>query len=111
MKKILRNLIEEDIDKILFDKEIKKKNFFLLIIHYLLECKSINLNDVNDLSIELRNKYEGFLKDFDLELLESNGEIIKVLKSALPKFNSRMADILEKIEKVKKNDHNKNYSI
>ncbi len=109
MKKILRNLIEEDIDKILFDKEIKKKNFFFLIVHYLLECKSVNLKEVNDLSNELRNQYEGFLKDFDLELLQSNGEIIKVLKSALPKFNFRIADILEKIEKVKQNDHSKNY--
>lgn len=109
MKKILRDLIEEDIDKILFDKEINKKSFFFLIIHYLLECKSINLNEVNNLSIELTEKYEGFLKDFDLELLKSNGEIIKVLKSALPKFNYKMADILEKIEKIKKNDHSKNY--
>ena len=105
MKKILRNLIENDIDKILDNEEIKSKNFFFLIVYYLLDNNRVNLKEVHEVAIELSNKYETFLRDFDLELLESNGEIIKVLKSAIPKFNKRMVDILEKIENIKKNDN------
>jgi len=101
MKKILRNLIEEDIDKVLDNNSIKKKNFLFLLIHYLLGNDMLNLVEINGIATELNTEYEAFLKDFDLELIESNGEIIKVLKSALPKFNNRIAYILEKIEKIK----------
>ncbi len=103
MKKILRNLIEEDIDKILDNNEIKKRNFLFLLIHYLLNNERLNLVEINDIAIELNEEYQAFLKDFDMELIESNGEIIKVLKSALPKFNKRIAHIIEKIEEIKKN--------
>jgi len=103
MKKILRNLIEEDIDKILDNNEIKKKNFLFLLIHYLLSNDKLNLVEINGIATELNEEYEAFLKDFDIELIESNGEIIKVLKSALPNFNKKVAHILDKIEKIKKN--------
>ena len=103
MKTILRNLIEEDIDKVMDNEEIKKKNFFFLIIHYLLENDRLDLIEIGELGTELSDEYEGFLKDFDLELLESNGEIINVLKSALSKFNERIAPVLDKIRKLKKN--------
>lgn len=101
MKKILRNLIEEDIDKVLDNNSIKKKNFLFLLIHYLLGNDMINLVEINGIAVELNEEYNSFLKDFDLELIESNGKIIKVLKSALPKFNKRIGYILEKIEKIK----------
>ena len=103
MKKILRNLIEEDIDKVLDNNEIKKKNFLFLLIHYLLGNDRLNLVEINNIAIELNEEYQTFLKDFDVELIESNGEIINVLKSALPKFNKRIAHIIEKIEEIKKN--------
>jgi hypothetical protein len=103
MKTILRNLIEDDIDKVLDNEEIKKKNFFFLIIHYLLENDRLDLIEIDELGTELSNEYESFLKDFDLELIESNGEIINVLKSALSKFNARISPILDKIKNLKKN--------
>ena len=109
MKKILRNLIENDIEKILDNNEISKKNFFFLFLHYLLENDRIDLVEIDRVADEFSNEYESFLKNFELELIESNGEIIDVLKSALPKFNERIAYILEKIEKLKENDHSKNY--
>ena len=105
MKKILRNLIEDDIDKVMDNEEIKKKNFFFLIVHYLLENDRLDLIEIDELGTELSNEYEGFLKDFDLELLESNGEIINILKSGLSKFNARIAPILDKIKKLKKNGY------
>ena len=101
MKKILRDLIEEDIDKVLDNNEIKKKNFFFLLIHYLLGNDVLNLREINKIATELNNEYEAFLKDFDIELTQSNGEIINVLKSALPNFNNRIRPILERIEKIK----------
>jgi len=101
MKKILRNLIEEDIDKVLDNNSIKKKNFLFLLIHYLLGNDILNLVEINGIAVELNEEYNSFLKDFDLELLEANGEIIKVLKTALPKFNKRIGHILEKIDKIK----------
>jgi len=101
VKKILRDLIEDDIDKVLDNNEIKKKNFFFLLIHYLLGNDVLNLREINKIATELNNEYEAFLKDFDIELTQSNGEIINVLKSALPNFNNRIRPILERIEKIK----------
>jgi len=103
MKTALRNLIEGDIDKVLDNEEIKKKNFFFLIVHYLLENDRLDLIEIDELGTELSEEYESFLKDFNLELVESNGEIINVLKSALSKFNARIAPVLDKIRKLKKN--------
>jgi len=104
VKKLLRNLIEEDIDKVLDSEIVKKKNFFFLLIHYLLGNDVLNLVELSEIATELSNEYESFLNDFDIELTESNGEIINVLKSALPKFNQRIRPILERISKIKKND-------
>jgi hypothetical protein len=101
MKKTLRSLIEEDIEKILDNIEIKKKNFLFLIIHYLLECKSVNLKEVNNLSIELNNKYEQFLEVFEKELVSSNGEIIEVLRNSLKNFWTHIEPILNKIKELK----------
>ena len=107
MKKILRDLIEEDIDKVLDNNDIKKKNFLFLLIHYLLGNDKLNLVEINGIATELNEEYNDFLKDFDIRLIESNGEIINVLKSALPDFNHRIVHILEKIEKIKKNGNGK----
>jgi len=106
VKKILRNLVEEDIEKILDNSEIKKKNFFFLFLYYLLENDRIDLAEIGKVADEFSNEYESFLKNFELELIESNGEIIDILKSALPKFNKRIAYILDKIEEIKKNANN-----
>jgi len=103
VKKILRNLIEDDIDRVLDNEEINEKNFFFLILHHLLDNNRMDLIEINEIAAELSAEYEDFLKDFDLELAESNGEIIKVLKSAIPKFNNRIAHILDKIRKLEKN--------
>ena len=107
MKKILRDLIEDDIDKVLDNNEIKKKNFLFLLIHYLLDNDELNLVEINGIATELNEEYNSFLKDFDIRLIESNGEIINVLKSALPEFNNRIVHILDKIEKIKKNGNGK----
>lgn len=101
MKKTLRNLIEQDIDKVLDNEKINDKNFFFLILHYLLELKSINLMEVNDLSIELNKEYEQFLNRFNEELVSSNGEIIDVLRSGIGKFWKRVQPILNKINELK----------
>ncbi len=98
--------MERDIDKVLDSETIKKKNFFFLLIHYLLGNDRLNLNEINEVATELNDEYEAFLKDFDVELTESNGEIINVLKSALPNFNKRIRPILDKLEKIKQYDNN-----
>jgi molecular chaperone GrpE (heat shock protein) len=108
MEKILRDLIDEDIDRVMDNEEIPKRNFFYLILHYLLEKKSIKLNEVNDLATELSKEYEDFLKDFDLELIESNGEIIDVLKNAMRKFRERLSPVMDKIDKFKYDESNDN---
>ena len=101
MEKILRDLAEKDIDKILDNKKINEKNFFILILHYLLENDSINLKEIDDLGNELSKEYKEFLNNFEVDLIESNGEIITVLKSALRKFRKRIYPILEKIKDLK----------
>ena len=88
-------------DKVLDNKEIKEKNFFFLLVHYLLECKSVNLKEVHGLSIELNNEYEEFLEEFNEELISSNGEIINVLKNGIGKFWKRVQPILNEINELK----------
>lgn len=103
MNKILRDLIEKDIENILDNKKILDKNFFVLILHLLLENDSINLEDVNELSHELEKDYKDFLKCFEIELVEANGEIIDVLKTGIRKFGERITPILNKIKKLNNN--------
>jgi len=103
MEKILRDLAEKDIEKILDSEEILDKNFFMLILHFLLERSSIDLMKVDELSKELEKDYKEFLDSFELELFESNGEIISVLQHAIRKFKKRISPILEKVNKLKKN--------
>ncbi len=112
MKKLLRNLIEEDIEKILDNNKIKKKNFFFLFLYYLLENPDrIDLAEIGKVADEFSDEYESFLKNFELELIESNGEIIDVLKSAIPKFNKKIAYVLDKIDKIKENaNHTHNFN-
>jgi len=104
MEKILRDLVENDIEKILDNEKISEKNFFVLILHFLLENKTIDLIEVGNLSEELTKHYKEFLNYFEIELVESNGEIINVLQNALRKFRIRISPILDKIKRIKKND-------
>ena len=104
MEQLLRDLAEKDIDKILQNKEILDKNFFMLILHFLLENQSIDIMKVNDLSNELDKHYKDFLTAFEIELVESNGEIINVLRDAIRKFTNRISPIIDKVKQLKKND-------
>jgi len=104
MEQILRDLAEKDIENILDNKEILDKNFFMLILHFLLENESIDLSKVDKLSEELRKHYKEFLDSFEMELVESNGEIIDVLRNAIRKFSERISPILDKIKDLKQND-------
>ncbi len=104
MEQLLRDLAEKDIDKILQNKEILDKNFFMLILHFLLENDSIDLLKVDELSIELNNHYKEFLNSFEMELVESNGEIITVLRDGIRKFSKRIRPIIDKVKNLKKND-------
>ena len=103
MEKVLRDLIENDIEKILDNKEILDKNFFFLILHFLLENERINLIEVGSLSEELTKHYKEFLNYFEIELVESNGEIITVLQKAVRKFQARISPVMGKIKKLKEN--------
>lgn len=102
MEQILRDLVEKDIEKILENKKISDKNFFILILHFLLENESIDLTKVDELSNELENHYKEFLNSFEMELVESNGEIINVLREAIRKFSKRIRPILDKVKQLKK---------
>jgi len=103
MEQILRDLAEKDIEKILNNKKISNKNFFILILHFLLENETINLMEVDELSKELEKHYKEFLDSFEIELVESNGEIIDILRNAVRKFRRRISPILEKVKKLKEN--------
>ncbi|MCK5410190.1 MAG: hypothetical protein KAJ30_07985 [Candidatus Heimdallarchaeota archaeon] len=95
-------MVEKDIEKILENKKISDKNFFILILHFLLENESIDLTKVEELSNELENHYKEFLNSFEMELVESNGEIINVLREAIRKFSKRIRPILDKVKQLKK---------
>jgi len=104
MEQILRDLAEKDIENILKNRKILDKNFFMLILHFLLENDSIDLSKVDELSIELNKHYKEFLNSFELELVESNGEIINVLRDGIRKFSKRIRPIIDKVKNLKKND-------
>jgi len=101
MEEILRNLAEKDIENILDNKEVLDKNFFILILHFLLENESIDLSKVGELSKELEKQYKEFLDSFEMELLESNGEIINVLRDAVRKFRKRVSPIIDSIKELR----------
>ena len=103
MEKILRDLVENDIEKILDNEKISEKNFFVLILYFLLENKTIDLIEVGNLSEELTKHYKEFLNYFEIELVESNGEIITVLQKAVRKFQARISPVMGKIKKLKEN--------
>jgi len=105
--KVLRNLVEEDIIKVLNNEKVNDKNFFWIIIHYLLDNDKINLEEIDDISKQLSMEYKQFLDAFDQELVDANGEIISVLKNGVRKFFYRMKPILDKLDKMKKNDNDK----
>lgn len=102
MEKILRDLAEKDIEKILDNEQLGDKNFFYLILHFLLENDRIDLNEVSELSKELEKHYKEFLDSFEMELVESNGEIINVLRNAIRKFRKRISPIVDKVKELKK---------
>ena len=102
MEQILRDLAEKDIEKILDNKKITDKNFFILVLHFLLENENIDLSKVDELSNELDKQYKEFLDSFELELMESNGEIINVLRDAIRKFSERISPIIDKVKQLKK---------
>ena len=102
MEQILRDLAEKDIEKILDNKEITDKNFFILVLHFLLENDNIDLSKVDELSNELHKHYKEFLNSFEMELVESNGEIINVLRDAIRKFSERISPIIDKVKQLKK---------
>ena len=102
MEQILRDLAEKDIEKILDNRKITDKNFFMLVLHFLLENDNIDLLKVDEISNELDKQYKEFLDSFELELMESNGEIINVLRDAIRKFSNRISPILDKVKQLKK---------
>jgi hypothetical protein len=108
MEKILKNLIEDDIENVLDSNKIEEKDFFFSIIHYLLENVSINLIDVQNINEELKTTYNHFLDDLEIELAEANGQIINVLREAPHKFKQRIAPLLKKIEDMKNGYNNNN---
>ena len=108
MRKVLKLLFDKDLNSILNSEVIKDKNFFYLLVHYLLENKKIDLINIKEISDELEREYNFLLEDVNEEIINSMGNLIDVFKKVKLMFNEKFSDILNKLGELKDNGRNKN---
>lgn len=108
MERILAKFYESDLLDLLDGKKTSQKDFFKLLILYLLENRTINVVEVNELSGELKGKYNNFIEYLDKELGNGLGDLIKLLRNSKKEFKKLMKPIVEKLEGMKNGHNNKN---
>jgi len=108
MERILAKFYESDLLDLLDGKKTSQKDFFKLLILYLLENRTINVNEVNELSEELKGKYNDFIEYLDKELGNGLGDLIKLLRNSKKQFKEMMNPIVEKLEGMKNGHNSKN---
>lgn len=97
----LKDLLKEDIWKIINVEDIPKRNFFDYVLHMLLGSEKILLKDVVYLSKELDNRYNQILGEVNKYILEGNGEVLPTLKRLEKDYKDKIQPILNEIERYK----------
>ena len=100
----LRKELKNDIWKVIDGEKVpkeKKNKFRLLVLQLLLESKGFNLGNAFQIADELEKEYNKIVDDFDNCLMDSNGDLINVLKNINDKYDNKIKSLLHKVEKLK----------
>lgn len=97
----LRQLLKDDIWKIIEGEEKPERDFFTYVLHMVLGNEIIKLKDVVELSKRLKNRYNQVLGEIIEYITAGNGEVLPALKELKNKYNDKVLPILNKIKEYK----------
>jgi len=109
MDKILLSFLESDLLDLLNGNDITQKNFFKLILLYLLEKEKFDLIEIDDISKDLKDDYNKFLMELDKKLGNGLGDLIKLLRETKKEFKELIKPYINRLEVIK-NGNNKHKS-
>jgi len=104
----LRRELKNDIWKVIDGEkipEVKINKFRLLVLQLLLESKGFNLGNAFQIADDLEKEYNKIVDDFDKSLVDSNGDLINVLKNINDKYDNKIKSLLDKVEKLKNGEN------
>ena len=103
LKKSLKNDIWERIDGNK-PQERSKDEFIKLVFYLMLENNSFLMDDVFNISNEIKDLYEEVLENSEQRLIDANGNMLNILKEINDDFDNKIKVIIRRIKRLKKND-------
>jgi len=101
MEKILLSFLESDLLDLMNGEERIQKNFFKLVLLYLLEKETFDIVEIDAISKDLKNDYNNFLEELDKKLGNGLGDLIKLLKETKKDFKELIKPYMKKIVNIK----------
>lgn len=101
MEKILLSFLESDLLDLMNGEDRIQKNFFKLVLLYLLEKETFDIVEIDVISKDLKNDYNNFLEELDKKLGNGLGDLIKLLKETKKEFKELIKPYMEKIANIK----------
>ena len=101
MEKILLSFLESDLLDLLNGEDRIQKNFFKLVLLYLLEKEKIDLIEIDIVSKDLRDDYNNFLEELDRKLGNGLGDLIKLLRETKKEFKDLIKPYMKRLEGMK----------
>ena len=101
MEKILLSFLESDLLDLMNGEERIQKNFFKLVLLYLLENKKFDLVEIDTISEDLKIDYNVFLEELDKKLGNGLKDLIELLKETKKEFKELIKPYIEKIVNIK----------
>jgi len=106
MEKILLSFLESDLLDLMNGEDRIQKNFFKLILLYLLEKDTFDMVEINGISGDLKNDYNKFLEDLDKKLGNGLKDLIELLKETKKDFKELIKPYIKKIVNIKNGNSN-----
>lgn len=103
LKKSLKDDIWDKIDG-KTPQEREDIDFVKLVFYLMMENNSFLINDVLNISNEIKNLYKQTLETSEQRLLDANGKILSILKEIDGEFDDKIKKIIEKLQRLKRND-------
>ena len=101
MEKILLSFLESDLLDLLNGEDRIQKNFFKLVLLYLLENKKFDLVEIDEISGDLKDKYNNFLEELDKKLGNGLKDLIELLRETKKEFKELMKPFINKLEGIR----------
>ena len=101
MEKILLSFLESDLLDLMNGEDRIQKNFFKLVLLYLLEKDTFDMVEINSISGDLKDDYNKFLEELDKKLGNGLGDLIKLLKETKKDFKELIKPYMKKIVNIK----------